>query len=182
MEEALVLTKFANEVTIVHRRDQFRASAIMQRRVKENPKIKTIFNSEIVEILGENKVEKVKIKTKAIRDSQIAVRENNQKLYKTPEEFGGEMRQATGDTLEWEMPIDGVFVAVGHIPNSALFQGIDRAQEGFIKVYNHTKTNVEGVYVAGDVHDAEYKQAVTAAGFGCMAALEVEKYLMEQPR
>ncbi len=149
MEEALVLTKFASSVTIIHRRDQFRASAIMQERVKNNPKIKTIFNSEIVEILGENKVEKVKIKNN--QTNQIS-----------------------------EMPIEGVFVAIGHIPNSALFQGIDRDEQGFIKVYDHTKTNIEGVYVAGDVHDAEYKQAVTAAGFGCMAAFEAEKYLMDQ--
>ncbi|KKR25488.1 MAG: Thioredoxin reductase, partial [Microgenomates group bacterium GW2011_GWC1_39_7] len=148
MEEALVLTKFASSVTIVHRRGEFRASQIMQKRVKENPKIKLIFNSEIVEILGENKVEKVKIK-------------NN---------------QTNGIS---EMPIDGVFVAVGHIPNSALFQGIDRDDKGFIKVYDHTKTNIEGIYVAGDVHDAIYKQAVTAAAFGSMAALEVERALME---
>lgn len=151
MEEALVLTKFASSITIIHRRGEFRASQIMQQRVRENPKIKLIFNSEIVEILGENKVEKVKIKNKQTNETS-------------------------------EMPIDGVFVAIGHIPNSALFQGIDRDEKGFIKVYNHTKTNVDGVFVAGDIHDAEYKQAVTAAGFGCMAALEVEKYLMEQPK
>ena len=149
MEEALVLTKFASSVTIVHRRGEFRASQIMQKRVKENPKIKLIFDSEIVEILGENKVEKVKIKNN--KTNEIS-----------------------------EMPVDGVFVAIGHIPNSALFQGIDRDEQGFIKVYDHTKTNIDGVYVAGDVHDAEYKQAVTAAGFGCMAALEVEKYSMNQ--
>ena len=149
MEEALVLTKFASSVTIVHRRGEFRASQIMQKRVKENPKIKLIFDSEIVEILGENKVEKVKIKNN--KTNEIS-----------------------------EMPVEGVFVAIGHIPNSALFQGIDRDEQGFIKVYDHTKTNIDGVYVAGDVHDAEYKQAVTAAGFGCMAALEVEKYSMNQ--
>lgn len=149
MEEALVLTKFASSVTIIHRRDQFRASAVMAERVKKNPKIKIIFNSEVVEILGENKVEKVKIK-------------NNQ----------------TNEISE--MPIEGVFVAIGHIPNSASFQGIDRDEQGFIKVYDHTKTNIEGVFVAGDIHDATYKQAVTAAGFGCMAALEVERYLMNQ--
>ena len=149
MEEALVMTKYATEVTIVHRRDKFRASEIMQKRVKENPKIKIIYNSEITEIFGDGKVERVKIK-------------NNQ------------TNQIT------EMPIDGVFVAVGHIPNSALFAGIDHDEQGFIKVYNHTKTNVDGVFVAGDVHDAEYKQSVTAAGFGCMAALEVEKWLMNQ--
>lgn len=146
MEEALVLTKFASSVTIVHRRGEFRASAIMQKRVKENPKIKIVFNSEIAEILGKNKVEKVKIKNN--KTNEIS-----------------------------EMPIDGVFVAIGHIPNSALFEGIDKDEKGFIKVYDHTKTNVDGVFVAGDVHDATYKQAVTAAGFGCMAALEVEKYL-----
>ena len=148
MEEALVLTKFASSITIVHRRGEFRASQIMQKRVRENPKIKLIFNSEIVEILGENKVEKVKIK-------------NNQ----------------TNEISE--MPVEGVFVAIGHIPNSALFQGIDRDEQGFIKVYDHTKTNIDGVFVAGDIHDATYKQVVTAAGFGCMAALEVEKYLMD---
>ena len=148
MEEALVLTKYATEVTVVHRRDSFRASEIMQQRVKKHPKIKIMYSSEIVEILGENKVERIKIKN--TKTSEVS-----------------------------EMPIDGVFVAVGHIPNSALFSGIDRDELGFIKVYNYTKTNVEGVYVAGDVHDATYKQAVTAAGFGCMAALEVDKYLME---
>ena len=149
MEEALVLTKYATQVIVIHRRDSFRASEIMQKRVKEHPKIKIMYSSEIVEILGENKVERIKIKN--AKTSEVS-----------------------------EMPIDGVFVAVGHIPNSALFSSIDRDEQGFIKVYNHTKTNVEGVFVAGDVHDATYKQAVTAAAFGCMAALEVEKYLMEQ--
>ncbi len=149
MEEALVLTKFASSVTIVHRQGEFRASEIMQQRVKENSKIKIMFDSEIVEILGENKVEKVKIKNN--KTNEIS-----------------------------ELPIDGVFVAIGHIPNSALFQGVDTDERGFIKVYNHTKTNIDGVFVAGDVHDATYKQAITAAGFGCMSALEVERYLMNQ--
>lgn len=148
MEEALVMTKYANEVTIIHRRDEFRASSIMQQRVKQNPKIKILFNSEITEIMGENKVESVKIKNTLT--NQIT-----------------------------KMPIDGVFVAVGHIPNSGVFKGIDTDEKGFIKVYDHTKTNLPNVYVAGDVHDATYKQAVTAAGFGCMAALEVEKVLMD---
>lgn len=149
MEETLVMTKYASHVWLIHRRDQFRASEIMQTRVKEHPKVKIIFNSEITEILGDAKVEGVKIK-------------NNQ----------------TGQVSE--VPIDGVFVAVGHIPNSALFKGIEADEKGFIKVYDHTKTNIDRVFVAGDVHDAEYKQAVTAAGFGCMAALEVERYLMDQ--
>ncbi len=149
MEEALVMTKYATQVTLIHRRDAFRASDIMQKRVKENPKIKIIYNAEIVEVLGDVKVTGVKIKDN--KENKVS-----------------------------EMPIDGIFVAIGHTPNSSVFQGIDRDEKGFIKVYNHTLTNNEGVYVAGDVHDAEYKQAITAAGFGCMAALEVEKWLMDQ--
>lgn len=146
MEEALILTKFAKEVTIVHRRDSFRASEIMLKRANENPKIKFIMDTQITEILGENKVERVKImntKTKKVS----------------------------------EMPIDGIFVAIGHIPNSKLFKGIKVDEQGYIKVYSHTKTNIEGVFVAGDVHDNHYKQAVTAAGFGCAAALEAEHWL-----
>lgn len=146
MEEALVLTKFAKEVTVVHRREELRASEIMQKRAKENPKIKFIFNSEVAEILGEGKVTGVKLKN-----------------------------TKTGEISE--MPIDGVFVAIGHIPNSAAFKRVDLDERGFIKVFDHYKTNIDGVFAAGDVHDSHYKQAVTAAGFGCMAALEAEKWL-----
>ncbi len=148
MEEALVLTKFADSVTLIHRRDSFRASEIMQKRVKENPKIKIMFNSEITEVLGELKVEKVKIK--------------DNKTDKVT-----------------EMPIDGIFVAIGHMPNSARFKGIDLDEQGFIKIHDHYLTNIEGVFVAGDVHDNHYKQAITAAGYGCAAALEAQKWLEE---
>ncbi|MBI2621479.1 MAG: thioredoxin-disulfide reductase [Candidatus Levybacteria bacterium] len=146
MEEALVLTDFAQNITLVHRKDSFRASEIMQKRVKENPKIKILFNTQVKEILGDQKVEKVRLL-------------NNQ----TNEES--------------EMPIDGLFVAIGHIPNSKVFEGIERDERGFIKVQDHYRTNVEGIFVAGDIHDAEYKQAVTAAGFGCAAALEAQWWL-----
>jgi thioredoxin reductase (NADPH) len=149
MEEATVLTKFADSVTIVHRRDSFRASEIMQKRVKENPKIKILFNCAITEIFGEMKVEKVSIK-------------NTQ----------------TGEASE--MPIDGIFVAIGHMPNTAKFNGIELDAEGFVKVQDHFLTNNEGVFVAGDVHDKDYKQAITAAGFGASAALELQKWLAEQ--
>ena len=118
----------------------------MQKRVKENPKIKIMFNSEIIEVLGDARVEKVKIK-------------NTQ----------------TGEISE--MPIDGVFVAIGHIPNSKLFKDIDTDEAGFIKVHEHFLTNKEGIFTAGDIHDAHYKQAITAAGFGCAAALEVQQWL-----
>jgi thioredoxin reductase (NADPH) len=146
MEEATVLTKFADSVTLVHRRDSFRASEIMQKRVKENPKIKILYNSEITEIMGEIKVEKVKLKN-------------------------------TQTGVESEMPIDGIFVAIGHLPNTTKFTGIDLDTEGFVKVHSHFLTNKEGVFVAGDVHDKEYKQAITAAGYGCSAALELQKWL-----
>jgi thioredoxin reductase (NADPH) len=150
MEEALVLSNFATSVTLVHRSESFKASEIMLKRAQKNPKIKFLMDSEIKEILGEEKVEKVKL-------------HNN----KTNEDS--------------EMAIDGIFVAIGHIPNSKVFEGIERDQRGFITVHDHYRTNVEGVFVAGDVHDAEYKQAVTAAGFGCAAALEAEKWLRDIP-
>jgi len=146
MEETLVLTKFATSVTLIHRKDEFKASEIMQKRVKENPKVKIIFNSEVTEILGEKNVTGVKIK--------------NNKTNKVS-----------------EMPIDGVFVAIGHIPNTKVFKDIDLDEAGFVKVHDHFLTNKQGVFVAGDVHDNQYEQAVTAAGYGCSAALEAEKWL-----
>jgi thioredoxin reductase (NADPH) len=146
MEEVLVLTKFASSVTLVHRKEEFRASEIMQKRVKENPKVKILFNSEVTEILGEQNVTGVKIKNN--KDNSIS-----------------------------EMPIDGVFVAIGHIPNTSKFKDIALDEAGFVKVYDHFLTNKEGVFVAGDVHDAHYKQAITAAGYGCSAALEAERWL-----
>jgi thioredoxin reductase (NADPH) len=121
----------------------------MQKRVKENPKIKILFNSAITEIFGEMKVEKVTLKNTQTQE-------------------------------ESEMPIDGIFVAIGHMPNTSKFTGLDLDSEGFVKVYDHFLTNTEGVFVAGDVHDKDYKQAITAAGFGASAALELQKWLAEQ--
>lgn len=149
MEEAIVLTRFAESVTIIHRRDELRASQIMQDKAKANPKIKFVLNTQITEILGDFKVEGVKLK-------------NNE----------------TGE--ESEMKTEGVFVAIGHIPNSKVFPGIDIDEKGFIKATEHTKTNIEGVFVAGDVHDKEYMQAITAAGLGCQAALDAERWLEHQ--
>lgn len=150
MEEALVLIKYSKEVTIVHRRDKFRASAVMQNKVfreEKLGKIKIIWNSEISEFLGEEKLEKVRL-----------------------------MNNKTKETKE--ATVDGVFVAIGHFPASEVFKGpIELDEKGYIVVKDHTKTNVPGVFVAGDVHDYHYKQAVTAAGFGCMAAMNALKYL-----
>jgi len=169
MEEALVLAKFASEVTVVHRRDSFRASKVMQERVLNHPKIKVMWNTTVTEVVGENKVEGVMLKT------QDALK--------------------TLNTLNTQnMPIDGVFVAIGHSPATQIFKGkVELDGKGY--VLPHPKslstivekdlsiykmmTSVEGVFTAGDVHDVNYKQAITAAGFGCQAALEVEKWLSD---
>lgn len=150
MEEALVLTKYASEVSIIHRRDAFKASAAMQEKVKQNPKIKILWNSEVTEVVGTQKLEKIKVK-------------NNK----------------TNETSE--LVLDGLFIAIGHIPSTAIFQGkIDLDEKGYVKVSEHTKTSVPGVFTAGDVHDYHYKQAITAAGFGCMAAMDTLNFLQEK--
>lgn len=148
MEEALVLSRFATEVVVVHRRDSLKASHAMQEKAKNNAKISFLFNKEVQEILGDQNVTGLKLK-----DTQ------------------------TGE--ESELKTDGVFVAIGHMPNTSVFKGIKLDEQGFIVVHDHFRTNVDGVFVAGDVHDAKYKQAVTAAGFGCAAALEIEKWLSD---
>ena len=146
MEEALFLTKFANKVTVVHRRDKLRASKIMQDRAFANDKIEFIWDSEIVEVLGNNIGEGVKIKNIKTNESSVC-------------------------------KVNGLFVAIGHIPNTNfLKEQIDLDEKGYV-VCNGTATNVEGVFVAGDVHDFRYRQAVTAAGHGCEAAIDVEKYI-----
>lgn len=147
-EEALYLSKLCTTVHMFIRRDQMRASKVMQDRVLNAPNIKVYWNTDTDEILGENKVNGVRIK-------------NNQ----------------TG--IKEEIPISGFFVAIGHQPNSDIFKGwIDMDETGYIKtVPGTTKTNLEGVFAAGDVQDKNYRQAVTAAGSGCMAALDAERYL-----
>ncbi len=150
MEEADVLTKYARNVTVIHRRDSLKASAAMQKKVLENPKVKVLWNTEVGEVLGSEKLEKVVLK-------------NNK----------------TGETSE--MPLDGLFVAIGHTPSTMVFQGkIDLDSKGYVVANEKTKTSVPGIFVAGDVEDFKYKQAITAAGFGCMAAMDTLKYLAEQ--
>jgi thioredoxin reductase (NADPH) len=147
MEEATFLTRFGKSVTIVHRRDSLRASKIMQQRAANNPKISFIWNSTVEEIYGENKVTGVRL-----RDT------------------------VTGATVE--RPADAVFVAIGHMPNTEIFQGqlkLDR--KGYVESPDGTNTDVDGVFVAGDAQDSRYRQAVTAAGLGCRAAMDAEKYI-----
>jgi thioredoxin reductase (NADPH) len=150
MEEALFLTRFASSVTVVHRRDAFRASRIMAERVLAHPKIRVRWNAVVSEVLD---VAKGEVTGLRLRD----------------------VPSGREDTLE----AAGVFVAIGHRPNTAVFQGqVDLDDKGYI-VTRHTRTNVPGVFAAGDVQDHVYRQAITAAGSGCMAALEVERYWKE---
>ena len=176
MEEALVLSKFATNVILVHRKDTFRASQIMQDKVKNTKNIHQFLNAEVLEILGEQKVEKVKVK---VHPSDISLpsktKEEIEKI--TPEILGFKVLEKDETSITGEITIDGVFVAIGHIPNSMKFKGIDVDQKGYIKVGEHYKTNIDGVFVSGDVHDYHYRQAITAAGFGCAAALEVDHYI-----
>ena len=149
VEEATFLTKFATTVHLVHRRDELRASKVMQERAENNDKIKFHWDSEVVDIKGDQKMQQAVLKN-----------------LKTNEET----------TLD----VGGLFVAIGHEPNTKLFKNqIDLDNEGYVVLKNKTHTNVEGVFAAGDVHDTNYRQAITAAGFGCMAAIDVDKYLTE---
>ncbi|HET7482799.1 MAG TPA: thioredoxin-disulfide reductase [Actinomycetota bacterium] len=147
MEEAIFLTKFASKVTVVHRRDSLRASKIMQDRAHENPKIDFIWDSVITEVFGNGKVAGARLKN-----------------------------VKTG--AETEIPAQGVFVAIGHVPNTALFEGKLELSGGYIVTTgDDTQTSVRGVFAAGDVVDFRYRQAITAAGMGCMAAIDAERYL-----
>ncbi len=151
MEEALFLTNFATHVTVIHRRDHLRASSIMQERARAHPKISFLLDSEVVEVLGTERVEGVRVRHRP----------------------SGEVRT---------VPVGGLFVAIGHVPSTEVLRGrLDLDKDGYVKVRDHTHTSVEGVFAAGDVQDRHYRQAVTAAGSGCMAAIDAERWLAERP-
>ncbi len=151
LEEALFLTRFATKVTVVHRRDELRASKIMQERAFKNPKIEFLWDSVIVDVLGDTKVSGVRIR------------------HTTSEET-------------FELPVSGLFVAIGHEPNSALLKGqVELEENGYVRTIGRTtKTSVDGVFACGDVQDDYYRQAVTSAGSGCMAAIDAEHWLEER--
>jgi thioredoxin reductase (NADPH) len=147
MEEALALSKYVKKVKVVYRRDKLRATKILQERALDNPKIEFVWNSSVQEILGTTVVEGVRLKR-------------------------------TDTEEEVELACDAVFIAIGHKPNTDIFSDhIVLDEKGYIVVRDETKTSVEGVFAAGDVHDYRYRQAVTAAASGCKAALDVQKYL-----
>jgi thioredoxin reductase (NADPH) len=149
IEEATFLTKFGRSVKIIHRKDFLRASKILQEKAFENPKIDFVWDHVVSDISGNKKISSISVKN-----------------LKTGEER--------------KIPVGGLFVAIGHEPNTSIFRGqLELDDRDYIILTKHTKTSVDGVFAAGDVHDYRYRQAVTAGGFGCMAALDVEKWLME---
>ena len=154
VEEALFLTNFVTKVTVIHRRDAFRAEKIMQDRLFRNDKIEVIWDTVLEEVVGDDD---------------------------PPGVTGVRVRNVKADEIT-DIPVDGVFIAIGHDPNTALFKGhLDMDEEGYlITAPDSTATNIPGVYAAGDVKDKIFRQAVTAAGMGCMAALEAERFLAEQ--
>ena len=151
LEEAIFLTRFASKVTVIHRRSELRASKIMQERAFKNPKIEFLWDSVIVDVLGDTKVSGVKVKH-------------------------------TKSSETFELPVTGLFVAIGHEPNSALLKGqLDLEENGYVRtVGRSSRTSVEGVFACGDVQDHIYRQAITSAGSGCMAAIDAEHWLEER--
>jgi len=151
MEEATFLTRFATKVTIIHRRSEFRASKIMLERAQKNERIKFLTDTIVEDVLDAEKKEVTALKLRNLKNSKI-----------------------------WDFPTSAMFLGIGHIPNAKMFEGqLDMDQDGYLKTTHYVFTQVPGVYACGDVQDRRYRQAITAAGTGCMAALEAEKFLEE---
>ena len=152
LQEGLFLTKFANRVRVIHRRDQFRAGPALQDRMQRNDKMQPVYNSVVKEIQGNGAVQTVVLE-------DVRTGKNTQES------------------------VSGVFVYIGHEPNSALFQGqLEMDHEGYVIVDSRLHTSVPGVFAAGEIHDKVFRQAIASAGFGCMASMEAEKFIAELPR
>lgn len=152
MEEALFLTRFATKVTVIHRRDQFRASKIMLERAQHHEKIQFLLDTVVEDVYDVDKQEVTGLKLRNTKTGKV-----------------------------WDLPTSALFLGIGHVPNTKMFEGqLDTDADGYLKTHNYVFTRVHGVFACGDVQDRRYRQAITAAGSGCMAALEVEKYLEEE--
>jgi thioredoxin reductase (NADPH) len=152
MEEAIFLTRFATKVTIIHRRDAFRASKIMLERAQNHPKIQFLLNTVVEDVYDIQHKEVTGLKLRDVKTGKV-----------------------------WDFPTSALFLGIGHEPNAKMFAGqLDTDADGYLKTHNYVFTRVHGVYACGDVQDRRYRQAITAAGTGCMAAIEVEKFLEEQ--
>ncbi len=152
MEEALFLTRFATKVSLIHRRDQFRASKIMLERAQKHEKIQFIPNTVVEDVYDVSKKEVTGLKLRDVQNGKVR-----------------------------DFPASAMFLGIGHIPNTKIFEGqLDTDQDGYLKTTSYVFTKVPGVYACGDVQDRRYRQAITAAGTGCMAALEVEKFLEDE--
>jgi thioredoxin reductase (NADPH) len=151
MEEATFLTRFATKVTLIHRREEFRASKIMLDRAKHNPKIQFLTDTVVEDVYDHAKQEVTGLKLRNLKTDKI-----------------------------WDFPTSAMFLGIGHVPNAKMFEGqLDTDEDGYLKTHRYVHTRVRGVYACGDVQDRRYRQAITAAGTGCMAALEAEKFLEE---
>jgi thioredoxin reductase (NADPH) len=154
MEEALFLTRFATKVTLIHRRDQFRASKIMLDRARQHPNIQFLTDTVVEDVHDLSKKEVTGLQLRNLKTKE-----------------------------SWDFPTSAMFLGIGHIPNTKVFEGqLETDQDGYLKTHDYVLTRVPGVYACGDVQDRRYRQAITAAGTGCMAAIEVEKFLEEQGR
>lgn len=178
MEETQVIAKVASDVILIHRKDTFRAQKAMIDKVKKNKNVRFLYNTRVIDVLGEKALSGLLLETDSISPLQ-----NLTSFDELVIQFGGEKK----DDKQWVLPRAGVFVAIGLIPNTQILEGIDMNTHGYIErreerdsqgdiVYS-TKTNYPGIFTAGDIHDSRYKQAITAAAFGCMSALDVATYL-----
>ncbi|MGO8871153.1 MAG: thioredoxin-disulfide reductase [Acidimicrobiales bacterium] len=150
LEEALFLTRFAQRVTVIHRRGQLRASKVMQQRAFANDRVEFLWNTSVIDVLGDTTVTGVRVRNNLSEE-------------------------------ESDLELSGLFVAIGHEPNTSLFKGqLEMEENGYLQTFDGTRTNVDGVFACGDVQDHRYRQAITAAGSGCMAAIDVERWLEEQ--
>jgi thioredoxin reductase (NADPH) len=152
MEEATFLTRFATKVTLIHRRDQFRASKIMLERAQNNPKVEFLADTVVEDVYDPARQEVTALKLRNVKTGKV-----------------------------WDLPTSAMFLGIGHIPNARMFEGqLDTDQDGYLVTKNYVHTRVPGVYACGDIQDRRYRQAITAAGTGCMAALEAERFLEAQ--